>query len=65
MPTKIEQLLFALEQLIEQIDSLEGVEFTRDTEKYKAEACWDYAVTRAKHAAREARRVITSEVAND
>jgi hypothetical protein len=40
----------ALEELLEQIDCLEGVEHSRDTEPYKAEACWDDALKRAQDA---------------
>lgn len=45
---RCETLKKALVELLEQIDSLEGVEYTRDTEPYKAEACWDSAVSYAR-----------------
>jgi len=45
-------LLHALTELLEQIDSLEGIEYTRDTEQYKAEACWEYALAKARVAVR-------------
>ena len=51
-------LLRALEELLEQIDSLEGVTFTRDTEAYKAEACWDYALIRARALVRKLSRPV-------
>lgn len=43
-------LLSRAGDLLEQIDTLEGVEFSRDFEPYEAEACWDDAVSRLRAA---------------
>lgn len=40
----------ALRELLEAIETLEGVVFSRDLEQYKAEAVWDDAVRRAQDA---------------
>jgi len=40
----------ALRDLLEQIDLLDNITFSRDTEPYKAEACWEDALRRAKNA---------------
>lgn len=40
----------ALRELLEAIDTLEGVTFSRDLEPYKAEAIWDDALRRAQDA---------------
>ena len=37
-----------LSELLDQIDSLEGYELTRDVDHYKAQACWDDAIRRAR-----------------
>lgn len=37
----------ALQDLLEQVRSLNGYELTRDIEPHKAQACWDYAVEQA------------------
>ena len=50
-------LLSALRELIEQVDSLEGYTLTRDLESWEAEACFDDALTRAK------RVVIAADIA--
>ena len=42
----------ALNELLEQIDLLDGIEYSRDTDRYKAEASWDDVVDRAREAAR-------------
>lgn len=49
---RYEMLRHALVDLVEQVDSLEGYELTRDTEEYKAQACWDEALRRAREALR-------------
>jgi len=43
-----DKLRSALKELVEQVDSLDGIELTRDQEPYKAQACWDEALDRAK-----------------
>lgn len=43
-------LLRALSELMEQIECLGGIEYSRDVEPYKAEACWDDAIRRAQSA---------------
>ena len=40
----------ALRDLVEQVESLEGVEYTRDIDRYKAEANFEHAVERANKA---------------
>jgi len=40
-------LLKALNEILEQIECLGAIEYSKDLEPYKAEACWDYAVSRA------------------
>ena len=50
-------LLSALRELIEQVDSLEDYTLTRDLESWEAEACFDDALTRAK------RVVIAADIA--
>ena len=40
----------ALRELLEQIETLESVTFSRDLEPYKAEACWDDAILNARAA---------------
>ena len=37
-----------LSELLDQIDSLEGYELTRDTENYKAQANWDSTIQQAR-----------------
>jgi hypothetical protein len=49
-------LLSVLEELVEQIDCLDGIEFTKDLEPHKAEACWDYALVRARNLIRQMHR---------
>lgn len=44
------RLRSALRDLVEQVELLEDVTYSRDTEPYKAEACWDDALRRAKAA---------------
>ena len=39
-----------LSELLDQIDSLEGYELTRDTETYKAQANWDSTIQQARDA---------------
>lgn len=48
------KLTQALRELIEQIDCLDGIEYSRDLEPYKAEACWDDAYNRACKVLKEA-----------
>lgn len=43
----------ALKELLEQIDCLDGISYSRDTEPYKAEACWEDAVRNARQALKE------------
>ncbi len=43
-------LLQALNELLEQIECLSSIEYSRDVEPYKAEACWDDAIRRAQDA---------------
>jgi hypothetical protein len=40
----------ALRDLLDQVESLNGYELTRDVEPYKAQACWDDAIDRARDA---------------
>lgn len=42
-----------LRQLLDEIESLYDYELTRDTEPYKAQACWDYAMDAAYKAVKE------------
>lgn len=44
--TREYQLERAARELLEQIDMLEGVELCSDMEPFKAQACWDSAVSR-------------------
>lgn len=37
----------ALRRLLDQVESLEDYSLTRDTEPYKAQACWDDAIREA------------------
>jgi len=46
----------ALDELLEQIECLGGIEHCRDVEPYKAEACWDDAIRRAQDALARARK---------
>jgi hypothetical protein len=39
-----------LRELIEQIDCLDGIEYSKDTEPYKAEACWEDTLRLAREA---------------
>ena len=48
--TREQALENALRELLEQIDTLEGVTYSRDFEPYKAEAVWDDAIRRAEDA---------------
>lgn len=43
----------ALRELLEQIDSLDDVKFSRDIEPYKAEACWETALYQARQALKQ------------
>jgi hypothetical protein len=36
-----------LKDLLDQVESLNGYELTRDIESYKAQACWDDAIDKA------------------
>ena len=45
---RIATLESALRDLLEQIDCLDDIAFSKDTEPYKAEACWDDANRRAR-----------------
>jgi hypothetical protein len=42
------KLRSALSELLDAIESLEGYELTRDVGHYKAQACWDDAIRRAR-----------------
>ena len=44
------KLRSALSDLLEQIECLGGIEYSRDLEPYKAEAVWDDAIRRAQDA---------------
>ena len=44
------KLRSALSDLLEQIECLGGIEYSKDLEPYKAEACWDDAIRRAQRA---------------
>ena len=44
---RIKKLERALKELYEQVQSLDDYTLTRDTEAYKAQACWDDALTQA------------------
>lgn len=46
----------ALDELLEQIECLSGIEHSKDVEPYKAEACWDDALRRAQDALARARK---------
>lgn len=43
----------ALFELLEQVESLDGYQLTRDVEQYKAQACWDAALEQAAAALKE------------
>ena len=43
----------ALRELLEEVESLDGIEFSRDIEPYKAEANWDAALYAAGKALRD------------
>lgn len=47
-PTRERRLERALRDLLEQIDCLDGIEYSKDTEPYKAEANWENALERAR-----------------
>jgi hypothetical protein len=49
----IRHLRAALADLLEQIDSLDGVDLSRDTDEYKAEACWNDAIEQAHRVLKE------------
>lgn len=40
----------ALRNLVEEIDCLYGIEYSRDTDLHKAEYCWNDALDRARSA---------------
>ena len=42
------ELVEALKELLQEIDNLEGVEYTRDIEPYKAESVWTCTIDRAR-----------------
>jgi hypothetical protein len=44
------ELRSALKDLLEQVESLDGYQVTRDLDRYKAEACFDDAIERARNA---------------
>jgi len=44
------QLERALRSLLDQVESLEGYQLTRDLDPYKAQACWDDAIRHASDA---------------
>lgn len=48
--TELETMRSALRELLEQIDLLDDVTLCRDIEPYKAQACWDDALSRARKA---------------
>ena len=50
---RVNKLRRALEELLEQVESLEGYELSRDLEPYKAEAVWDWTIENAANALRE------------
>lgn len=52
LETKYADLWHALKDLLEQIDLLDDITYGRDTEAYKAEACWNDAYERARKALR-------------
>lgn len=41
------ELVGALDGLLVEVESLDDYSLTRDTETYKAQACWDYAMEQA------------------
>ena len=47
------KLKAALNDLLEQIDCLDGIEYTKDLEPYKAEAVWDDVLSRAQEVAKD------------
>ena len=51
---RIVELERALKDLLEQVESLDSYGLTRDTETYKAQACWDDAIYRASQALKRA-----------
>jgi len=50
LSAQVGRLREALKDLLEQIDSLEGMQLTRDIEPYKAEANWNDVYSRARTA---------------
>ena len=42
------KLRAALDGLLVEVESLDDYSLTRDTEPYKAQACWDYAIDTAR-----------------
>ena len=51
--TKEQKLRSALQDLYDQVCSLEDYTTTRDIERHKAEACMDYAVEKARTVLKE------------
>ena len=47
------ELYRALSDLLEQIECLDGIEYTKDIESYKAEAIWDDVIRQAQDALKE------------
>jgi tmRNA-binding protein len=51
----IKALRSALSELLDAIDSLEGIALTSDIEPYKAEAIWDDTTKRARKALKDSK----------
>ena len=52
---KIKMLTDALQTLLDEIECLDDISVSRDTETYKAQACWDYALENAYAALKKAK----------
>ncbi len=52
---KIKMLTDALQTLLDEIECLDDISVSRDTEAYKAQACWDYALENAYAALKKAK----------
>lgn len=60
--TYLEIKLFAcLRELLEEIDCLDSVSFSRDLEPHKAEAIWEYSLQRARNLVRQVDREVKAE----
>ena len=55
----------ALRDLLEQVESLNDYELTRDVDNYKAQACWDDAIRRAQAALAACEQPVVKEVVDE